>query len=218
MISTELRRFRAPLLAASLLWPTILWAQTPPAAPPLLRCDRDDACNRGFEQAQRLIKANKRQEALDSLTALYESYRDEWLMLPIARQEHILGRFAAAEQHYQRWIAADVETDPARVAVVKRYLEEVRQQLAAEKHRAAAQTPAAAVPTSPPQAAVEPNLTVQQGALVQKAESAAPKPLYRRGWFWGVLGGSAAVALGLGLGLGLGLNRGPNYINVVASY
>ncbi|MFO0576130.1 MAG: hypothetical protein U1A78_19175 [Polyangia bacterium] len=222
MISTEPRRRFALLLATWIVWPSLLCAQTPPSTSPALRCDRDEACNRGYEQAQRLIKANKRQEALESLTALYERYRDEWLTLPIARQEHLLGRFSDAEQHYQRWLAADVEPDPARVASVRRYLDEVRQQLAAEKQKKAAETPAATVLTPPPlPVTTEPSLAVSQGAASDQApQNPASKPLYRRAWFWGVIGGSAAVALGLGVGLGLGLgaNRSgsdPNYRNVV---
>jgi hypothetical protein len=34
------------------------------------------------------------------------------------------------------------------------------------------------------------------------------KPLYKKGWFWGVVVGSVVVAAGVGVGLGVGLTRG----------
>lgn len=47
---------------------------------------------------------------------------------------------------------------------------------------------------------------------VAASQAPPPKPLYRKAWFWGIIGGVSAVGLALGLGLGLGLrqsNTGP---------
>jgi tetratricopeptide (TPR) repeat protein len=61
-------------------------------------------------------------------------------------------------------------------------------------------------------AASEPPTSVPIGVavpavVVNKAPAPAPRPIYKRPWFWGVVGGAAvAVALGVGLGIGLSQN------------
>lgn len=46
---------------------------------------------------------------------------------------------------------------------------------------------------------------IEAAPLVAATAPPSKRPVYKRGWFWGVIGGVAAVGVGLGVGLGLGL-------------
>jgi tetratricopeptide (TPR) repeat protein len=65
-----------------------------------------------------------------------------------------------------------------------------------------------AQPAAPPQAAAP---AAPAAALEARTEEAPSKtPVYKKGWFWGVLVGVTVVGAGLGVGLGLGLKAQPS--------
>ena len=59
--------------------------------------------------------------------------------------------------------------------------------------------------SAPSESIVPPSTTSDSAATAVTAAPPAKKPIYKKAWFWGVIGGGAAVVIvGVGLGVGLG--------------
>lgn len=180
-------------------------------------CEAVPACSAQYLQAQRLSKSGAYEQALQIFTAIHQEYADPVALYPIGVMCDRLGRYAEAASAYERYLAAGVETDPIRVA-------KVQEQLARARSLVPPQPPPVLKTSVEPPAkgTIEPQATVVPAADILPPAGTSPQqqsvPLYKKGWFWAVLGGSAA-AIGLGVGLGVGLsNRGPNLPDGVNTY
>lgn len=204
-------------LALGILLFSVRHIEAQPAKP---SCADLSECASRFRDAQILSKAGANERALQIFRAIDRQYDDPKVLYPIAVMLDRLGRFAEAVVAYQRYLDSGAETDPewatkiqeqlrqaqARVSPLPPPLEIPVQQLPPE-------TPAQKPPQeTPPHGvsgiAIIPPVTVEPQAV----------PVYKRGWFWVVIGGSAAaVAIGVGLGVGL-TNRVPSLPDGVNTY
>ena len=151
-------------------------------------CEANAACVALVEQAQQQSKAGQLTEAEKSYKLAYEVSHDHRLLFNIARVLDKQGQGKEATAYYWQFIEAPVEEQEQK----NKALEYVAQ---LEAKRAARQVPlASAVPGTTPLLPIK--ATTQQNQ----------RPIYKRGWFWGVIAGSAA-AVGLGIGLGVGLSK-----------
>lgn len=165
-------------------------------------------CADRFKEAQGLSKSGAHKQALQRFQEIDRQYGDPTVLYPIAVMLDRLGRFAEAAAAYQHYLDSGVETDPARLAKVQ---EQLRQAMA----RANLSPPELDKNPPPDTPPVSGPITPIQTLLKPEKQSV---PVYQRGWFWAVMGGSvAAVALGVGLGVGLG-NRGPSLPDGVNIY
>lgn len=152
------------------------------------------------------IQAAAAQFAAGDVDAAVAAYWTAYTLKPqtliifnVAQLYRKAARWAQAQALYQRFL----QEDPASALApeVEGYLAEVQQRLREEQQEAerrAAQSLAQA------NAALAERLAglERQQALLTMPER--PKPVYRRAWFWALLGTTAAgVALGVGLGVGL---------------
>ena len=119
---------------------------------------------------------------------------DARLLFSIARVLDKRGQGPEATKYYRLFIEAPVE-DQEQKEKARGYLAQLEAK------------------NAPPPKRVIPATPIQ--ATLSMTEPVAPKterkatPVYKKGWFWGVMAGSAAaVGLGIGLGVGLG-SRGP---------
>ena len=169
-------------------------------APPPVHCETNPACLSLFEQAQQQSKAGLLTDALRTYKLAYEVQADPRLLFSIARVLHKQGQAAEAISFYRRYI--DSEDDGA-----------------AQKEKARdyiTQLELVPPPPPPPQE----KLTVIPVVAPPESKPVQPEsvPVYKKGWFWAVLGGSAA-AIGLGIGLGVGLsNRSPSLPDGINTY
>jgi tetratricopeptide (TPR) repeat protein len=115
----------------------------------------------------------------------------------IGRCNDRLERYPEAIVAYRRYLTADPGAKDAG---------EVRQRITVLESRVAAEPPPATV-VAPPATVITPPATVvvtpAPATATVPAVSAPPPQLYRRGWFWAVIGGVAIVGVGVGLGVGL---------------
>lgn len=154
-------------------------AQTPVA----LECENSAACVALYEQAAQQSKAGQLMEAEKSYRLAYEVSHDARLLFSIGRVLDKRGQDADAKSYYRQFLQSGIEDESQKA--------KARELLAALETK---QTPPLAT---------NPSL-----AVTSKTEG-MDKPVYRKGWFWGVVAGSVA-AVGLGIGLGVGLSsRGP---------
>lgn len=164
------------------------FGQTPQA----MECEANAACVALAEQAQKQSKAGQLAEAEKSYKMAYEVSHDARLLYPIARVLDKRGQGPEATKYYRQFIEAPVE-DPEQKAKAREYVAQLDAKLA----------PRQPPPFVPAAQATTPQMLV--GPTTEKKDT----PVYKRGWFWGVVVGSAA-AVGLGIGLGVGLSsRGP---------
>lgn len=156
----------------------------------LPHCASHPACETIFLQGRRQSEQGNASEALRLYKAAYEVRADPLILYSIGRVLHKQGQAREAMAYYQRFLDAPLDR-PELKGKAQEYLTELRR-IAAPPD----------VPPPPPAPVV--------------AARAAPQavPVYKRGWFWGVLGGSLA-AVGLGVGLGVGLSqRAPGGVNI----
>lgn len=221
------------LLFAGLLipWPAAGQAQTPATD-----CYQNAACLALKEQAAERSKAGDLAEAVRLYKLAFEVRADPRLLFNIARLLHKLGQTAEAVPYYQKFLDAPIE-DREQRRKAQEYLEQIQTvptpapSSVSPSPSTAALTITTAVPAvphadgnqlykpvptpAPSPANLPPSVKVVPTATVTPAwPRTVEKPLYKRGWFWVVLGGASAVTA-LGIGLGVGLSR--STITVVAS-
>ena len=176
------------------------FGQTPQA----MECEANAACVALAEQAQKQSKAGQLAEAEKSYKMAYEVSHDASLLYPIARVLDKRGQGPEAMKYYRQFIEAPVEDQEQK--------EKARGYLAQLESNGKPPEPPKNEPmigTTPTQAStVDPAFQSTKLPTSQTNEQTAT-PVYKKGWFWGVLVGTVA-AVGLGVGLGVGLsNRTP---------
>ena len=180
----------------------LVWGMGIPAAalaqnPPYAVCESNPACVLLYEQAQQQSKAGQLLAALNSYKLAYGVNQDPRLLFSVARVLDKLGQAAEAIAYYRQFIDSVVND-----ALQKDKAREYLTSLQSKQPTPVAADPAKAL--SPPLVLVA---SVASSGPVRDTEHTVP--VYKKGWFWGVLIGSAA-AVGLGVGLGVGLqNRTP---------
>ena len=172
----------------------VRWGTAFGQTPPTMDCDANAACVALWEQAQKQSKSGQLAEAEKSYRLAYEVSHDARLLFSIARVLDKRGQGPEATKYYRLFIEAPVE-DQEQKEKARGYLAQLEAK------------------NAPPPKRVIPATPIQ--ATLSMTEPVAPKterkdtPVYKKGWFWGVMIGSvAAVGLGIGLGVGLG-SRGP---------
>lgn len=145
------------------------------AAPVSRNCVDNPACLALFEQAQQQSRAGQLAEALRSYSLAYQVTPDPRLSFSMGRVLQKQGRPADALPHYRQFIESDVE-DAEQKATARSYLAQCE---------AALPPPPALGPSAPP------------------AVTPAAVPVYRRWWFWTILGTVAAAGIAGGIGGGV---------------
>lgn len=151
--------------------------------------------DRHVAEAQRSYADKNFDKAVEEFQAAYNLDPEPVLLLSIGRCHFLAGRPSRALDFYQQALRGKLSSSEQKEALASITRATLRLQ---EQQQREAQESAAR------QAAV-------QERLAQLAASQPPpptrSPLYRKPWFWGVIGGVTATGLALGLGLGLGLRQ-----------
>ena len=176
------------------------WGQSPA----VIDCESNAACAALVDQAQQQSKAGRLAEAEKSYKLAYEVSHDARLLFNIARVLDKQVQGPEAMNYYRQFIEAPVEDQEQK--------EKARGYLAQLESNGKPPEPPKNEPTigaTPTQAStVDPAFPSTKLPTAQTSEQTAT-PVYKKGWFWGVLVGTVA-AVGLGVGLGVGLsNRTP---------
>ena len=176
-----------------------------PASTSQADCASNAPCLALYEQAQQQLNSGQRAEALRSFKLAYEVHADPRLLFSIARLMQLQGQEIEAVPYYRSFVESGLD-DESQKAKARTYLAECESVAAeAEAKRIAMEKEAEAE---------------RLRNLIKKQQTEAPKPVpvYKKGWFWAVVGGSAA-AVGLGIGLGVGIsNQGPKLPDGVNIY
>ncbi len=147
--------------------------------PAVIDCETNAACAALYEQAQQQSKAGQLIDAEKSYKLAYEVSHDARLLFNIARVLDKRGQASEAITYYRRFMEAPLSNEEQK-AKARTYVEQLEAKMAART----------VIPAAPP-----PTPSGEQNG----------KPVYKKGWFWGLMVGSLA-AVGLGIGLGIGLS------------
>ncbi len=162
-------------------------------------CQKEPACLAKLKSALQVAKTD-RDAALLIVNELYAQYQDPRLLYNIARILHQLNRPKEAVDHYLRFINSGVERDLEVLAKARGYLDE------AELEAMAADKPQPPAPAASP--AGRPDATSGSGAVggattAASTSAAVPagseKPIYKKAWFWGLIGGVVAAGVVAGV-------------------
>lgn len=177
------------------------------AAPRRISCEPDPECLRLRDEAQRLYEADKFQLALSALTSAYVLKADPALLLNmgltllgLGRQQEALERCQQFELRVQKRSEQEAELlslckqNAQRLEVESRAKAEQAKEAEEAKAKAAAATAAAEAATAEKE---------------KEARALRARPVYKRPWFWGVLGG--VVAAGVIAGVTAGVLTSPAY-------
>jgi tetratricopeptide (TPR) repeat protein len=156
---------------------------TAPANDP---CFLDVLCKGHYQRARLFSKAGELESALTEYQIAFKQQPVPWLLLNIARTLHKIPRLPEAIEKYQRYLDMTQQSGDAELrGKAQEYLEQAKKELAErpppEKEPPPAPLVAAPAVTSPPIGLVE-----------QKVE----RPIYKKWWFWTIIGVSAAAVAG----------------------
>lgn len=136
-------------------------------------CMVDEACGKLVDQARNLSKANLYEAALVEYQNAYSRTRSPGLLLNIGRIQQRLNQYESAIKTYHKYLQSD-DTNPENRTKAQNYLQESEKALAELRRQNFPQLPSAH----------------------------EKPPIYKRWWFWTLVGG-AAVGAALGIGFGV---------------
>lgn len=143
-------------------------------------CNQDDECREHFVNGKTLYKQQDYTGALKEFQLAYERRQTPILLANIGRTLQKLGRPKEALDYYQRCQDA-AKTDVELQEKLKLYIEETKALLA----------------TSPEPSAVEPKKPEPDPQPINQPPPPMEKktPVYKKGWFWGVIGGATGAVI-----------------------
>lgn len=168
------------------------WAQPAGSA----GCESKPACLLLYEEAQQHSKRGDFAAAARSYGLAYEVLPDPRLLFSLGRVLHKGGQLAPARDAYQRFLAAHVDDATQNQKAVE-HVRQIDQQL----------QPAA--PTA--------DTMLAPTGQASSSRPTEATPVYKKAWFWVVIGGTAA-AVGLGVGLGVALGGRAATDNITNTY
>lgn len=180
-------------------------------------CDRHPECSRELVEAQQKFVQGELELALSAIQSLHDKYQDPRLLYSIARLLHRLNRQADAVPVYRRFLESGAESDPQMLAKTRRLLTEAAARVPTPTPAAtpspqlgAVQPPPGTTVAAPADARPEPG---QSGDELPPANvehrSTAGRPIYKRVWFWSLIGSVATATVVTGVAVGLTVGSAP---------
>ncbi len=183
----------------------LVWLLAVPArgqTPAVIDCETNAACVALYEQAAQQSKSGQLVEAEKSYKLAYEVSHDARILFNIARVLDKRGQAADAMSYYRQFLQAPLQ-DETQKSKAREYLAQLEANRPSQEP--SKNDPAARIPS----ASAGERMASMTTLPASQTSDQQTTPIYKKGWFWGVMVGSVA-AVGLGVGLGVGLsNRTP---------
>lgn len=182
---------------AWLLGPTLLsLVLLRSAAAAVISCDDDAACRPVVSRAREFSKAGQLEDALLSYQAAYRIAADPRILFNIARMQHKLNKLSEAADSYQKFLDTKFEDENLRNKA-QEYIVQI------QAAQAALEPPPAGAQVGPQ---VGSSATVDGGKL---SDTGGAKPIYKRAWFWVVIGTVVAAGVAGGVAGGVIASQQP---------
>jgi tetratricopeptide (TPR) repeat protein len=179
-------------------------------------CLKDTVCKDHYDKALKFYDQGQYADALPEFQAAYERRQMPWLMLNVGRTMQRLGRPQEAINYYERYKKAELNMEPATLARVNKYIEQAQALVdkgpepTSKAPDTGAGTGAGPAPNSGPSSGVAATLTLNPG----QETPPPPKPIYKKWWFWTIIGAVVVggVVGGVAGGLAHKSSSAPNLI------
>lgn len=175
------------------------WAESKRPAARKADCRAEPTCFSELRNALQIAKGD-RQAALSLLVTLYDQYKDPRLLFNSGRLLHQLGRPGEAVVHYRKFLDSGIETDPEIVIKTRIYLEQAERE--ANAYVPSSSTIAASNPATGSESPSLNNRTDNQ-AVSGTEPKLQSRPIYKKAWFWGVVGGVVGAGVIAGVTAGV---------------
>jgi tetratricopeptide (TPR) repeat protein len=181
------------------------------AAPRIADADSDTAkAKQLYAQGVTAYNLGHYDEALTAFEMGYRLRQDSAFLFNIAQCQRMLNRYQDAERTYRAYLRESPALPDAKREQIQKLIAEMENAIEEQRSKqppTGTQAPATTQPTEP----ASPNTRPAPADNATRADltaHAAPahqeKPIYKRGWFWGVAAAVVVVGVGVGLGVGLG--------------
>ena len=162
--------------------------------------ENKDAARKAFQDGKRYYNLYQYVEALDAFKRAYWNYEEPTFLYNIAQCHRALKHKSEAIEFYRSYLR-NAPDAPNRVEV-ERIIAELDASL--QQDRALAHAPPDGTITAPPVTSPPPTTSPAPTTLVTSAPPPrADKPVWKKAWFWGVVGGAAVVVAGVAIGVGI---------------
>ena len=164
-------------------------------------CLKDERCSGHYNKAVTAFEEGRFEAALPEFQAAYTQRQMPWLLINIGRTLHRLGRPKDALAQYERYKQAESKSDPETMERLEKYI-------AQSKALLESSPPPPDPKPDPPPTLVPNKLPDQNGQNGQNGQTTdtASKPIYKKWWFWTIIGG--VVAAGVITGVAVGVSSG----------
>lgn len=162
-----------------------------------------------YKRGLALYQEKDYEGAITEMSAAYEQRQLPRLLLNIGQAYRKMGNAREALLYYERYLKADPGASPQLKAEINSYIEQMRALIEVPK----VQDPSVKNnPSSPDGSSGQ--MMPEQAA---KAKDEQPRrPIYKRAWFWGVIGGTVAAAIIIGVSVGVTQSRQlPSGIDII---
>lgn len=210
-------RFLVEILAAFVVVASLLGESTALAQKSKTDgCLTDPTCRTSYQKALSQYDEGRFDEALANFQAAYQRRQMPWLLVNIGRAAQRLGRPSEAIQYYERYKKAEPNIDPENEKRINKYIEQARALLEQTPEQPTmtgtpkpGETPAVDKPKQPeppkPDSGVT-GLTAQGGT---QTDTPAAKPIYKKWWFWTIIGGVVVAGVVTGAVVGATASKSP---------
>ncbi len=161
-------------------------------------CLTDNLCRGHYDEARKAFKDKHYEEAHKEYKSAYERRQAPWLLINIGRCLQRLGRNKEALDYYQRYLKADPNPKPELVAAANGYIEQVKAGIVDEPE---------AKPEPKPEPKPDSQLTTAHPQPSPTAGEPEKTPVYKKWWFWTIIGVVVAGGVAGGVVGGVLANR-----------
>jgi tetratricopeptide (TPR) repeat protein len=163
-------------------------------------CLKDPVCKDHYNKALKLYDEGRYADALPQFEEAYSRRQMPWLMLNIGRTMQRLGRGQEAISYYERYKKAELNLDAATLERVNKYIEQAQ----ALVEKPPEEKPLEPRPTKvDPPPVTTPPVVAAPGVVPPGPDASEKKPVYKKWWFWTLIGVVAVGAVAGGVAGGL---------------
>lgn len=186
-----------------LLLLVVLWAVGGGGVMDAVRCAHADTFDRHYRRGLALYQQKDFAGAVVEMSAAYDERQLPRLLLNIGQAYRKLGKAREALIYYERYLKADPDAPPTLQAEIRSYIAQSQALLEATNRQDALDRANEPAPVG---------WNRDSGQLLPEyaeklRQEQRNRPLYKKPWFWAVIGVSTAAVIGIGVGIGVGVAK-----------
>lgn len=128
-----------------------------------IQCDDDPDCGESVQSALHQSNAKQYEAALKTYQDVYDKWPTPWLLINLGRVQQKMGRLDDAVSSFELYLATAPADKPERIKVARAFLAQTKQEIEVQRYK-----------------------------HMLDEEKAKSKPIYKKWWFWTIIGGVVA--------------------------